>query len=397
MWPSVATKHPGIVVRRTMNHQSEDHPFRRAVIVGGVLGLVAIVATVLWHARTASRVAATATPAAVTAVPGRAELRRIVGAMFAHNGTGPMRGARMLLSPSFIDNHAALERFLDITGAADVRPHVDRVRGRNVDLTVRYALVSDSKVKMLFTRRDTWTFTRGNTGWLLDGIRVNDKTFDGLVYPDGTREKVTASRYDPATGSVAFTMRGRRYAWLPDQRSGWKIVAVSNPPATPRPTPTTIARSKPEPSPSAMVAVQTPSPSTAAPTVSPTPQATLAITPTPRATTSVRPTPRPRSSERVASIGHTVSQPHAAVTRPPTAYRPPDPYANCTDQTIDSVADDASVVTLADGRRYLVDESQRYLASLWEASDEIRLCDPGSGLNAKLIHGDDVVYARHLE
>jgi hypothetical protein len=305
----------------------------------------------------------------------------------------------MLLSPSFIDNHAALERFLDIAAAADVRPHVDRVRGRNVDLTIRYALVSDSKVRMLFTRRDTWTFTRGNAGWLLDGIRVNDKTFDGLVYPDGTREGVTASHYDPATGSVRFTMRGRRYAWLPDQRWGWKIVALTNQPPTPRPTPTSIARSTPEPSPSvsAVVVAQTSPVATTAPTVSPTPRVTPAVKPIPRATMSSRPTPRPRSPARVASIGHTVPQAHAAVTRPPAAFRPPDPYANCTDQTIGDVADDASVVTLADGRRYLVDESQRYLASLWEATDEIRLCDPGSGLNAKLIHGNDVVYARHLE
>ena len=210
-----------------MNQQTEDRSFRRAVIAGGVVALVAILATVLWHAGTSSRVATM--PAAATAVPGRAELRRIVGAMFARKGTGPVRGARMLLSPSFIDDHAALERFLDIAGAADVRPHVDRVRGRNVDLTIRYALVSDSKVKMVFTRWDTWTFARGNAGWLLDGIRVNGKTLDGLVYPDGTREKVTASRYDPATGRITFTIHGRGYAWLPDQQSGWNIVALVEP------------------------------------------------------------------------------------------------------------------------------------------------------------------------
>ncbi len=390
-----------------MNQQSEDHRSRRAVIVGGVLGLIAILAVVLWHAGSGSRVATTAMPAAATSVPGRAELGRIVGAMFARNGTGPVRGARMLLSPRFIDDHAALERFLDITGAADVRPHVDRVRGRNVDLTIRYGVVSDSGVKMLFTRRDTWTFTRGNTGWLLDGIRVNDKTFDGLVYADGAREKVTASRYDRATGRVTFTMRGRRYVWLPDQRWGWKIVALSNPPPTQAPMPAVVARNSPAPSPSAVVAARTPPPATAASTASPMPKATVAVRPTTRASITVRPTsratiavrPTTRSGPpaRVASMGRVVPRPHMAITRPPAAYAPPDPYADCSAQTIGDVADDASVVTLGDGRRYLVDESQRYLASLWTATDDVRLCDPGWGRYAKLIHGDDVVYARRIE
>jgi hypothetical protein len=87
---------------------------------------------------------------------------------------------------------------------------------------------------------------------------------------------------------------------------------------------------------------------------------------------------------------------HVAATRGPTPTPSPDPYGACVPATFDSIADDASVVTLSDGRRMLVPEPQRYLVSLWGDDNALTLCDPGPGLNAKLIHGRDVIIARHL-
>jgi hypothetical protein len=363
------------------------HYLFAAVVVGVAMGLAFGLAGQSQRADMAVRPTALPTASGSATVPSGDDLRRVVAAIFSRNATGAASTARMPLSRAFIDDKVMFGRFLDIAGASDVRPHVVDVRGRNVDLTIGYALVSDMKVKMLFTRRDTWTFAPGDAGWLLDAIRVNDKVFNALVFPDGAKEKVGDSRYDRASGSVAFSMRGGKYVWTPDTRWGWKIVAVS----TPAPAPTTVlARNTPSPSPSqsALLAAQTSEvPTTEQPQASPT------------AEPSRRPTAMhvPAASRTPpAAMFRMVQAARAAPTRPP-AYVAASPYEDCSTETIDSVSEDGSIVTLADGRRYLVREQERYLSSLWVAGDAVTLCDPGPGMNARLTHRSDVVYAGHLE
>lgn len=345
-----------------------------AAVVGGVaLGLFVGLADRSRRGDMAARPAAAPASLGATAVPTGDDLRRVVAAIFSRNATGPARAARMPLSPAFINDKVMFGRFLDVAGATDVGPRVDDVRGRRADLTISYALVSDMKVKMMFARRDTWSFTPGSSGWQLDGIRVNDKLFKGLVFPDGSRENVAYSRYDSTSGSVTFSMRGRSYVWTPDTRWGWKIVALSTP----------------KPSPPERVAAQTPPM-----TVTQQPQASPAPAPSERPAATHAPVAARRApAARVLAV-HGAG---VAATRPPAAYMAAGAYGDCSTETIDGVSEDGSVVTLADGRRYQVRESERYLSSLWIAGDEVTLCDPGPGMNARLSHRGDVVYAGHLQ
>ena len=355
-----------------------------AAVVGGVaFGLFVGLADRSRHADMGARPAAT--PAS-SGAPTRDELRHVVAMIFARRAAGSAGGAQMPLSPALIGDKVTFGRFLEIAGARDVRPRVGDVRGRDADLVIRYALVSDARVEMLFVRRDTWRFVPGNGGWQLDGISVNDKVFEGLVFPDGSREKVADSRFDPASGSVTFAMRGRTYVWTPDARWGWKIVALS----TPKPAATTIARTTPVPSSSPAELVAAPSP-------------VITVSAQPRSPRS--PVPAGRSSPAhapavVRKAPAPVVVAHAArvvATRSPAANVAARAYDVCSTETIDSVSEDGSVVTLADGRRYEVRESERYISSLWIAADDVTLCDPGPGMNAKLTHRGDVVYAGHLE
>ena len=345
-----------------------------AAVVGGVaLGLFVGLADRSRRGDMAARPAASPAQLGSTSEPTGDDLRRVVAAIFSRNATGPARAARMPLSPAFINDKVMFGRFLDVAGARDVGPRVDDVRGRRADLTISYALVSDMKVKMMFARRDTWSFTPGSSGWQLDGIRVNDKVFKGLVFPDGSKENVADSRYDSTSGSVTFSMRGRSYVWTPDTRWGWKIVALSTP----------------KPSPPERVAAQTPPM-----TVTQQPQASPAPAPSERPPATHAPVAARRTpAARVLAV-HAAG---VAATRSPAAYMPAGAYGDCSTETIDGVSEDGSVVTLADGRRYQVRESERYLSSLWIAGDEVTLCDPGPGMNARLIHRGDVVYAGHLE
>jgi hypothetical protein len=336
-----------------------------AAVVGGVaLALAFGVAGCSRHADSAARVVSAPSPLSSTAAPGAADLRRAVAAIFARRASGSV-GSTVPVSAALLGDNVMSRRFLEIAGASDVQPRVAGVRGRDADLTIDYALVSDMKVKMLFTRRDTWTFARGSTGWLLDGVHVNDKVLKGIVYPDGSREKVADSRYDPASGSVSFSMRGARYVWTPTAQWAWKIAALS----TPKPT------------------LQTPAPTTAQPRSSPAHEP-LKHPATGHVPVAVR-TP-PAGMIRVGRDSR------AAPTRLP-AYVAASPYGDCSTETVDSMSEDGSIVTLADGRRYLVREQERYLSSLWVAGDAVTLCDPGPGMNARLTHRGDVVYAGHLE
>lgn len=375
-----------------MEQKSEEQLFRRAVVLGGAVGLCAVVAIVAWQGTIGSRRA----PGPGATSPPALMLRREVAAIFARTGTGASRADQMPLSPGLIADKAMLRQFLDIAGAKDVRPQVDAVHGRTVDLTIRYALVSDTHVAMLFTRRDSWTFAHGNTGWLLDRIAVNDKVFDAIVYPDGARDAISDSRYDPATGSVSFAMHGGRYVWVPDERWGWKIAAVT----TAVPVATHSPMSTPVPSPSWVIAVTSPSPSaTASPRPTPSPRPTTSPRPSTsrRPTTSPRPTTsRPTTSPRPSTPQRPVVVARAAPTRKPAPTPSPDPYGTCAPATIDTISDDASVVTLSDGRRFLVPEPKRYLVSLWGDDNTLSLCDPGAGPGAKLVHGNDVVIANRL-
>jgi hypothetical protein len=377
-----------------------------------------------------------AAPPASAIEPAPGELRHAVAAIFARNASGRARGARIPLSQAFVDDKVMFGRFLEIAGATDVRPRVDAVHGRNVDITIGYALVSDMKVKMLFTRRDTWRFTHANAGWLLDGITVNDNVLRGLDFPDGSRENVARSSYDRASRAVTFSMRGRWYVWTPDARWGWKIVAL----ASPKPTPTAIARTTPAPSPSPsasnLIASQTPTvatptvattakprpsptqqpsatPSAGAPVATRTPPSAHA-TPT-RASAAAHPAPATHSPSAarsptatrtpiVAQI-HSLQVAHANPARNPRAAVKPTtpapaavgPYDDCSTETIDGVSEDGSFVTLADGRRYRVRESQRDVSSLWIAGDEVTVCDPGPSMDARLTHRGEIVYAAHPE
>lgn len=370
-----------------MMELKRKHYLVAAVVVGVALGLSVGLADRSRRGEMAARPAAAPTSLGATAVPTGDDLRRVVAAIFSRKATGPARAARLPLSPAFVDNKVMFGRFLDIAGATDVRPRVADVRGRSVDLIISYALVSDMKVKMMFARRDTWSFTPGSSGWQLDGIRVNDKVFKGLVFPDGSRENVADSRYDSTSGSVTFSMRGRRYVWAPDTQWGWKIVALS----TPKPAPAPIARNTPAPAPSPpeLVAAQTPPM-----TVTQQPQASPAQAPSERPPATHAPVAARRTpAARVLAV-HAA---RVAATRPPAAYMAAGAYGDCSTETIDSVSEDGSAVALADGRRYLVRESERYLSSLWIAADEVTVCDPGPGMNARLTHRGDVVYAAHLE
>jgi hypothetical protein len=325
--------------------------------------------------------------------------------MFSRIAAGPAQGPRMPLSPALVKDKVMFRRFLDIAGARDVQPVVLDVRGRSADLVIDYALVSDTKVRMYFTRRDTWTFTRGNDGWLLDAISVNDERFRRLEFPDGSTQIVTNSRYDAATGNVMFSLRTRSFVWTPDSHWGWKIVAL----ASPTPVPTTIAQNTPapSPSPSERVAVRT-APATATPHAPPTarpsarpaasivPTAAAHASPAPHASPAAHATTRPvaRGNAPHLVVARTPGA-RAAATRPPAAVAAVDPYSDCTTASVDSVSEDGSVVTLAGGRRYYVREAQRYLSAMWIAEDEVTVCDPGPERDARITHRGDVVYAGH--
>jgi hypothetical protein len=366
------------------------HDLVALVVAGVALALAFGVAGCSRHADSADRAVSASSSVGSTAAPAAADLRRAVAAIFARRASGSV-GSTVPLSAALLGDNVMSRRFLEIAGATDVRPRVADVRGRDVDLTIDYALVSDMKVKMLFTRRDTWTFARGSTGWLLDGVHVNDKVLEGIVYPDGSREKVADSRYDPASGSVTFSMRGARYVWTPAAQWTWKIAALS----TPKPMPASIAPETPVPSPSPSdgIATQVPLVQTAPP----------ATTAQPRASPKHEPLKRP-AAEHVPVAARTppagmirvARDSRAAPTRPP-AYVAASPYGDCSTETVDSVSEDGSVVTLADGRRYLVREQERYLSSLWVAGDAVTLCDPGPGMNARLTRHADVIYAGHIE
>jgi len=355
-----------------------------AAVVGGVaLGLFLGLGDRSRNADMAAHPAAGPASSGATAVPTGDEIRHAVATIFARKAAG---GAQMPLSAALTGDRVMFGRFLEIAGASDVRPRVDDVRGRDADLAIRYALVSDARVKMLFVRRDTWTFVPGNGGWQLDGIRVNDKVFEGLVFPDGSRENVADSRFDPASRSVTFAMRGRSYVWTPDARWGWKIVALS----TPKPVPTSIALKRPVPSSSPAKLVAAPSPTM---TVSAQPRSSRSPVPAARSSLTHAPAVVRRAPAPVV-VAHAA---RVAAARSPVDNVAAGAYDVCSTETIDSVSEDGSVVTLADGRRYEVRESERYISSLWIAADDVTLCDPGPGMNAKLTHRGDVVYAGHLE
>ncbi len=158
-----------------------------ALVGGAALGLSFGLADQVRQSGTAAHSAAGPASLSSTAMPEAGDLGRVVAAILSPDATGSAREAGMPLSPAFIADKVMFGRFLEVAGATGVRSRVVGVRGRDADLVISYALVSDAKVKLNFTRRDTWTFTHGDAGWLLDGIRVNDKAFTGLVYPGGSR------------------------------------------------------------------------------------------------------------------------------------------------------------------------------------------------------------------
>jgi len=283
---------------------------------------------------------ATPLPSPIPAIPNRDELKTVVNAIFARNVAGPKSHARPLLSPAFIANKTMFGRFYEIAAANEVKPRIDDIHGRTVDLTIAYALIADNKSNLRFTRHDTWTFVHGSAGWLLDSMIVNDKVLQSLLFSDGTRQNVEDSHFDSASGTITFSIRGSPFAWIPQKNFGWKIANLS-----------------------------TPTPAQATP-----------------------------PAGAVDVPGQTQPGPvYDVPSAPRRAYVPPDPYSDCSTETIEEVSSDGAVVKLIDGRRYLVQESERYLTALWLAAEDVTLCDPGPGTSAKIIHDGDVVYAGHLE
>jgi len=150
--------------------------------------------------------------------------------------------SRPVTTATFFQNETLRRAFEEYANAESLVGRIDDIRGRVVDLSTSYELLSNQKSKLLFMRHDTWTFIHGWNGWLLDTMRVNDRVLTAFVLPNGQRVTIADSAYDATTGQVTFTNGGIRFAWRPQKDGGWQIYPLTTPepsvqwaPAVPQP------------------------------------------------------------------------------------------------------------------------------------------------------------------
>ena len=265
----------------------------------------------------------TAPPRPVAVQPTRASITAAVQTAFSHMTTASAKTLWPVVANDFGKDSHSMQSMLEYMGASDVITHLDDIRGRTADVSVNYQLISDNKTKFLFTRRDTLTFVHGRAGWLMDSMRVSDKVLRAMIFPDGTRDDVTDSRFDPTTGNVTFTDRGMTIAWMPNYKSGgWKISILSTPTAAP------VAQTA---------------------TLSPAPEA---------------PAPPPANG---------------APAYVPPAYVPPagGGESDCEDVSVQGVYADGEILELDDGRKLRVSDGDQAVSSVWVAPFDGMICDAG--------------------
>ncbi|HTW83677.1 MAG TPA: hypothetical protein VMD91_06410 [Candidatus Sulfotelmatobacter sp.] len=280
-----------------------------------------------------------------TLMPTRTEIAQAVQRVIERGQPGTNKQGPPIFSSAFAHNDKMGLRILELFGAKSMQGRVDDVRGPVADVTTTYQLVSGSGARFHFTRHDTWTFAHGSGLWLLDAISVKGKTIDSIDLPGFPHMSTTGSQYDANSGKVTFTVQGTKYAWIPTKDLGWSIATISVPTAPPRFVPD-------RPSASA-------------------------------------------GDSGTAAASH--SNPVHDTTGAGETVAAADPYSDCTSESIESVSDDGAVVKLLDGRKFLIQDADRYMTTLWLATDDVTVCDPGPGVSAKLIHEDDVVYGGHLQ
>jgi hypothetical protein len=262
----------------------------------------------------------------------REDITQAVSAVFNRQTATPGPNMPPLFTPALLNSEAGARRIMEVLGADDVTSRIDGVHGNTADVTELYVLTSDKKAKLHFVRHDRWTFTRGSIGWLLDGIAIKDKRLQSVESDGGSLQIVSESHFDSSSGRVLFTLDGVRFAWTPRRDLGWAVSPISESSPATRQLPTSSAGATTRQSTSGFVPDQTPT----------------------------------------------------------------DAENGCSSESIDSISGDGAVVKLLDGRRFLIQESQRFMTAIWLAADDVTVCDPGPGRSAKLIHEDDVVYGGHL-
>lgn len=187
---------------------------------------------------TPSALPATATPA----IPSRMDITAAVDRAFSQMiaiGSGNQKQLTAAIWDDALQNNTSyLPRLWEYSNVEGLTYNIDDVKGRTVDLTTNYDLQSDQHYRFFFTRRDTWTFIHGSAGWLVDTVRVRNRILTLVAYPDGRRDSVSDSAFDPATQRVIFNEAGLKFVWSPNEKGGWRVSLLTTPaPAAPATAP----------------------------------------------------------------------------------------------------------------------------------------------------------------
>lgn len=278
---------------------------------------------------------ATPRPTSTPVAPTRANITAAVQMIFTHLTLASLKTLnRPLISQHFGKDTESMRNLEEYVGASDVTPRIDDIRGRSADVSVDYRLTSDNKTVFLFVRRDTLTFVHGHAGWMIDSMHASDKVLRALLLPNGMRDDVTDSRFDPSSGDVSFTDRGISIAWIPQKNGGWRINILSVPTAAP------VAQAPPSPTAHAQFV----------------PSSDIPI---PSAVSTAAP--------RYAPVGGGGNE------------------ADCEDVDVQGVYGDGEILELGDGRKLRVSDADQAVSAVWVAPFEGMICDGGD----KFINKDD--------
>ena len=208
---------------------------------------------------------------------------------------------------------------------------IDDVKGPRVDYTLTYANIATNMVyKILWRRHGTWTLVHGSQGWMLDDGSIEDDSIIGLIDNSGKRYSIDNDQ-EISKGQHTFTIPTppyeAEYTYTRTSKGGWSVVFDKM-----IGVPTAVSTAQPD---------STQQPSQSEPTIAP----------------DVAPIPAP--------------------------YVPPG-GVNCEDDTIDTVADDGSIITMVSGAVYSVDAGDESTAAVWLASDDVLICN-----GEKIINKDE--------
>ena len=266
-------------------------------------------------------------PKATPAIPTSAALEPVVHRFYHAPRQGKIDQAYLLGSPNFQKYHRWKDFYDSFASMDDPDEQIDDVKGSRVEYTLTYSNISDDKKsKILWKRHGSWTLAHGSQGWMLDDGSIEDDTIVGIIGSDGRRYDVSNDEVMADLSHVYTVSAGEysvEFSYSRTSNGGWKTAFIKSiGPPTPEPVPTNPPYDSTQPA----EPVLTPIPYVPAPAV-------------------------------------------------------PAPNVSCDEDSIDTVADDGSVITLLSGTVYSVDAGEEATASAWVAGDDVLICDDDKIIN----------------